>query len=541
MVFLLCASTILVLGLIYAYIWVAGDRVVSTDNRRNPLLLATALAIAFGYGVACRLFVKASSRYAQISSDNILLLHNACFGVFAVYTSWLMWFSLVFGELHLSPFTLWSGIAWLVGADLKAGRGGNEVWQIYLPWVIEAFTIFLTIFIPFGKPKHAQRGSGADSSRSISHPANIPEAAKINEPRGSYVYISAITTDLRFPAMCADCNRPSMIHHSKSTGHGLMGPYCADHAKEHATGEKVILTTPHRYVAVILGAINGMIVGVYVYSKDIPAFRNFSQSLNGFVAGLIVFAIATTLFYILQSLIFRQTSSQAEKSDFVATEAVKISKVYTGKYEGNYLLSFRNKSFAAEFVRMNNDLLLEKHELNTPTHDPPLKKRTKPVAPQIFSESEPLKQPVELASPVLTETKEERIDEWRPVNTPSAVPYSRVIELRGVDVEVADAFMFYTSINWHARSHKEPTGIPMHTRDYDHHRPADERYRKTIPPYSTDEKEFNELERRVKAFGLNDLYLQFLMEEGQDETTATLEQKCIAMVKARKRQITGRR
>jgi hypothetical protein len=164
LVSLLAIITILVLGFIYAYIWVVADRVISTKSRRDPFLLIVALLIAFGYGLVCRLFVKESARLAKISTDNVLLLFNACFGLFAVYASWLGWFFFIFGELPLWPFTLWSGIVWLVGADLKAGRGGHEAWQIYLPWVIEAFVVFLTIFIPLGRGENIQSGSNASPS-----------------------------------------------------------------------------------------------------------------------------------------------------------------------------------------------------------------------------------------------------------------------------------------------------------------------------------------------------------------------------------------
>ena len=110
------------------------------------------------------------------------------------------------------------------------------------------------------------------------------------------------------------------------------------------------------------------------------------------------------------------------------------------------------------------------------------------------------------------------------------------VRLRKLDAEIAETFMFYTSIHWYekdyARKRKEPTGIPRD--DYGPDRHPDERLRKTIPRYSTDKEAFGELERRIKWFNLYDRYLQLLLEEGQEETTATLEQKCIAALKARK-------
>ncbi len=110
------------------------------------------------------------------------------------------------------------------------------------------------------------------------------------------------------------------------------------------------------------------------------------------------------------------------------------------------------------------------------------------------------------------------------------------IRLRGLDVEIAETFMFYTSIDWYekdyARRRKEPTGIP---RDgYDEHHRADERLRQTIPRYSTDIEAFSRLERRVKWFNHYESYLQLLNKEGQDEKSASLEQKCQAALDARK-------
>jgi hypothetical protein len=105
------------------------------------------------------------------------------------------------------------------------------------------------------------------------------------------------------------------------------------------------------------------------------------------------------------------------------------------------------------------------------------------------------------------------------------------IRFRDLDVRVADGFGFFTSIDWHAKSQREPTGLPR--QDYGRHRQLDERLRKSIPRYSTDNEAFGALERRMKATSLYVLYRQALLEKGQDETTATLEQKCVAALKAR--------
>jgi hypothetical protein len=107
------------------------------------------------------------------------------------------------------------------------------------------------------------------------------------------------------------------------------------------------------------------------------------------------------------------------------------------------------------------------------------------------------------------------------------------IRLRDLDVRIADSFGLYTSLDWYAKSQKEPTGLPRYARDYDHHRYPDERLRTTIPRYSTDSEAFGELEKRIQGQNLYELYQQALIGEGQDETTATLEQKCIAALKAR--------
>jgi hypothetical protein len=112
------------------------------------------------------------------------------------------------------------------------------------------------------------------------------------------------------------------------------------------------------------------------------------------------------------------------------------------------------------------------------------------------------------------------------------------VGLRRLDVEIAETFMFYTSIDWYEKDYrrrrKEPTGLPR--TGYGEDNIPDERLRQTIPRYSTDKNAFSELERRIKAFNLYELYLQLLFKEGQDETVATLEQKCVAALKAHKLQ-----
>lgn len=113
----------------------------------------------------------------------------------------------------------------------------------------------------------------------------------------------------------------------------------------------------------------------------------------------------------------------------------------------------------------------------------------------------------------------------------------RKVSLRKLDVEIAETFAFYVSIIWDSRSYKQPTGIPRYTTEYDHHRPADKSLRETIPRYSTDKKAFGEVERMVNVYNLHELYLQLLFEGGHNVASATLEQKCGAILRARKLQI----
>jgi hypothetical protein len=101
---------------------------------------------------------------------------------------------------------------------------------------------------------------------------------------------------------------------------------------------------------------------------------------------------------------------------------------------------------------------------------------------------------------------------------------------RRLDVELADYFMFYRKIVWYEKSGKEVTGIPFH--NYDGHRQLDERDRKTIPYYSTNDEAFSEIYRRCIEFKVYELFIKFLADEGQDEITATLNQKCVAILKA---------
>jgi hypothetical protein len=66
--------------------------------------------------------------------------------------------------------------------------------------------------------------------------------------------------------------------------------------------------------------------------------------------------------------------------------------------------------------------------------------------------------------------------------------------------------------------------------------PPNKTNKQIIPHYSTDQKAFVELEKRAKEFGMHDRYKQILHKEDQDEATATLKQKCAAILKAQKSQ-----
>lgn len=115
------------------------------------------------------------------------------------------------------------------------------------------------------------------------------------------------------------------------------------------------------------------------------------------------------------------------------------------------------------------------------------------------------------------------------------------VEFRQLDADLADVFMFYTSVDRDPKYPKEPSGIPMHRRTgYGRHFPGDQ-YREVIPYYSTNKEAFGVIERRAKEFGALGLAGQFLQEQGIDEATATLNQMCNAILKARKSQLEGDR
>lgn len=108
--------------------------------------------------------------------------------------------------------------------------------------------------------------------------------------------------------------------------------------------------------------------------------------------------------------------------------------------------------------------------------------------------------------------------------------YEQIGELRHLDIQIAEAFLLYVSIQW-GKNYRCPTGIPR--TEYDHHRLEDSRFRETIPRYSTNQSEYSFLEKSAIGLNLHTFFLQILAEEELDETTATLEQKCRIWLKAR--------
>lgn len=113
------------------------------------------------------------------------------------------------------------------------------------------------------------------------------------------------------------------------------------------------------------------------------------------------------------------------------------------------------------------------------------------------------------------------------------------VRQRELDVEIAETLMLFTSVHWSKKSYQtkrtEPTGLRRI--GYGENNVADPNLRITIPRYSTDEKAFCELEERIEGFALYRCYSELLSKEGRDETTATLEQKCIAALQSRKLQL----
>ncbi len=112
-------------------------------------------------------------------------------------------------------------------------------------------------------------------------------------------------------------------------------------------------------------------------------------------------------------------------------------------------------------------------------------------------------------------------------------------ELRRLDAKLADVFNFYTLVDREPQFGKEPTGVPMgaSTEDWGRHG-SDSRHSQTIPHYSTDMKDFDVLKRRAEIHN-GYLWKQLLNEQGLNESTATLRQKCRAILKAKESELKG--
>lgn len=150
--------------------------------------------------------------------------------------------------------------------------------------------------------------------------------------------------------------------------------------------------------------------------------------------------------------------------------------------------------------------------------------------------------PLSMLDTIEEACRENETAEWRTliIKTEARASKARNLEmeeskvrLRKLDVEIAETFMFYTSVDWYEkdyrRKRKEPTGLP---RDgYGTENFVNPTLRETIPHYSSNNEAFGKLERRIKAFNLYEIYLRFLFEEVLDEAAASLEQKCVAALK----------
>jgi hypothetical protein len=108
--------------------------------------------------------------------------------------------------------------------------------------------------------------------------------------------------------------------------------------------------------------------------------------------------------------------------------------------------------------------------------------------------------------------------------------YEKATALRYLDIQIAEYFLLYESIRW-SRNYRQPTGIPKV--DYDHHHPEDNRFRESIPRYSTNQSDYLIIAKYASGLGLHDIFLQILVKEKLNETTATPEQKCLAWIKAK--------
>jgi hypothetical protein len=115
--------------------------------------------------------------------------------------------------------------------------------------------------------------------------------------------------------------------------------------------------------------------------------------------------------------------------------------------------------------------------------------------------------------------------------------YEQVDEFRLLDIQIAEAFRLYVSMEWQ-KNYRQPTGIPRTS--YDHSTPANERYRESIPYYSTKQSDYTVFEKYPMVTSLRSCFLKILAQEGLDENSATLEQKCRVWLKAKTGKLSDR-
>src|SRR5262249_10488807 len=112
-------------------------------------------------------------------------------------------------------------------------------------------------------------------------------------------------------------------------------------------------------------------------------------------------------------------------------------------------------------------------------------------------------------------------------------PFEQRQLLRKLDAEIAVLYLFFTSVELGPTPRfVQPKGIPRDHYDEYHPGRYGRRQLVTIPYYSTDQNDFVVLEERVMSWH-GELYLTILAEQGLDERSATLEQKCRAAFRAR--------
>jgi hypothetical protein len=108
--------------------------------------------------------------------------------------------------------------------------------------------------------------------------------------------------------------------------------------------------------------------------------------------------------------------------------------------------------------------------------------------------------------------------------------------LRELDADIAVTFLFFASADFTSPWDLSPKGFiygePGRLR-------SNQDERRSIPHYSSDQKDFFALEDRVKSWH-GELYLQILLEQELNESNATLEQKCRAALQAARRSTTDR-